>query len=116
MKTPPSDPEFAKFTEAMREIMKVSKVELQRRDAEWRAFRQERLAAQRLVAKTVVCKENSRRSILQVAVKRGKELFGMNFSMIDPRSKACPFRIETKRDISVFLSHANPDVAWEPKA
>jgi len=28
---PPSDPEFAKFTNAMRDILKVSKVELQRR-------------------------------------------------------------------------------------
>lgn len=35
MKTPPDNPEFAKFTEAMRMIMKVSKVELQRRDKEW---------------------------------------------------------------------------------
>jgi len=31
MKTPPDDPQFARFTEAMREIMKVSKVEMQRR-------------------------------------------------------------------------------------
>jgi hypothetical protein len=31
MKTPPDDPEFAKFTEAMRTIVKVSKVEMQRR-------------------------------------------------------------------------------------
>jgi hypothetical protein len=31
MKTPPDNPEFARFTEAMRGIMKVSKVELQRR-------------------------------------------------------------------------------------
>jgi len=31
MKTPPDNPEFAKFTEAMRTIVKVSKVELQRR-------------------------------------------------------------------------------------
>jgi hypothetical protein len=35
MKTPPDNPEFAKFTEAMRTIVKVSKVELQRRDREW---------------------------------------------------------------------------------
>ena len=35
MKTPPDNPEFAKFTEAMRKIMGVSKTELQRRiDAE----------------------------------------------------------------------------------
>ena len=31
MKKPPDNPEFARFTEAMRDIMKVSKVELQRR-------------------------------------------------------------------------------------
>jgi hypothetical protein len=31
MKTPPKGPEFARFTEAMRGIMKVSKAELQRR-------------------------------------------------------------------------------------
>lgn len=31
MKKPPDNPEFAKFTEAMRGIMKVSKAELQRR-------------------------------------------------------------------------------------
>ncbi len=36
MKTPPDNPEFAKFTDAMRTIMKVSKVELQRRQAEWK--------------------------------------------------------------------------------
>ena len=35
MKTPPDNPEFAKFTEAMRTIVKVSKVELKRRDREW---------------------------------------------------------------------------------
>ena len=31
MKKPPDNPEFARFTEAMRGIMKVSKAELQRR-------------------------------------------------------------------------------------
>jgi hypothetical protein len=31
MKTPPDNPEFARFTEAMKTIVKVSKVELQRR-------------------------------------------------------------------------------------
>jgi hypothetical protein len=31
MKPPPDNPEFARFTEAMRVIVKVSKVELQRR-------------------------------------------------------------------------------------
>jgi hypothetical protein len=31
MKTPPSNPEFARFTRAMRDIMKVSKGELQKR-------------------------------------------------------------------------------------
>ena len=31
MKTPPDNPEFAKFTEALRQVMSVSKVELQRR-------------------------------------------------------------------------------------
>jgi len=31
MKRPPSDPEFARFTEAMRQIMKVSKTEINRR-------------------------------------------------------------------------------------
>lgn len=37
MKTPPDNPEFARFTEAMRTIVKVSKVEMQRRiDAEKR--------------------------------------------------------------------------------
>ncbi len=35
MKPPPTDPEFVKFTEAMRQIMKVSKAEIQERiDAE----------------------------------------------------------------------------------
>jgi hypothetical protein len=31
MKTPPDNPEFGRLAEAMREIMKVSKTELQRR-------------------------------------------------------------------------------------
>jgi hypothetical protein len=31
MKPPPDNPEFAKFTEALRKVMSVSKVELQRR-------------------------------------------------------------------------------------
>jgi hypothetical protein len=31
MKTPPDNPEFARFTDAMKTIVKVSKVELQRR-------------------------------------------------------------------------------------
>jgi hypothetical protein len=31
MKTPPDNPEFAKFTDAMRTIVKVSKTELNRR-------------------------------------------------------------------------------------
>jgi hypothetical protein len=31
MKTPPDNPEFAKFTDALRKVMSVSKVELQRR-------------------------------------------------------------------------------------
>lgn len=31
MKTPPNNPEFARFTDAMRTIVKVSKVELNRR-------------------------------------------------------------------------------------
>lgn len=31
MKIPPDNPEFARFTEAMKTIVKVSKVELQRR-------------------------------------------------------------------------------------
>jgi hypothetical protein len=31
MKQPPSNPEFQKFTQAMRDILKVSKTELQRR-------------------------------------------------------------------------------------
>jgi len=31
MKPPPTDPEFQRFTQAMREMMKVSKVEIQRR-------------------------------------------------------------------------------------
>jgi hypothetical protein len=31
MKTPPDNPEFARFTDAMRHIMGVSKVELQKR-------------------------------------------------------------------------------------
>jgi|HubBroStandDraft_6_1064221.scaffolds.fasta_scaffold567143_1 hypothetical protein len=31
MKTPPDTPEFAKFTEAVRDIMKVSKSEMQAR-------------------------------------------------------------------------------------
>ena len=34
MKPPPDTPEFARFTAAMRQIMKVSKVELNRRLAE----------------------------------------------------------------------------------
>jgi hypothetical protein len=35
MKPPPDNAEFAAFTEAMKKIVKVSKVELQRRDKEW---------------------------------------------------------------------------------
>ena len=31
MKTPPNNPEFARFTDAMRDILKVSKVEINRR-------------------------------------------------------------------------------------
>jgi hypothetical protein len=31
MKPPPDNPEFAKFTDALRKVMSVSKVELQRR-------------------------------------------------------------------------------------
>lgn len=31
MKTPPANPEFTQFTEAMRQILKVSKTELNRR-------------------------------------------------------------------------------------
>jgi hypothetical protein len=31
MITPPDNPEFARFTEAMREVVKVSKTELQKR-------------------------------------------------------------------------------------
>jgi len=31
VKTPPTDPEFERFTDAMRKIVKVSKVEMQRR-------------------------------------------------------------------------------------
>jgi hypothetical protein len=31
MKTPPDNPEFAKFTNAMRDVLKVSKEELNRR-------------------------------------------------------------------------------------
>jgi hypothetical protein len=31
MKTPPNDPEFARFTDAMRTIVNVSKVEMNRR-------------------------------------------------------------------------------------
>lgn len=31
MKTPPKGPEFERFTDAMRQIMKVSKTEIQRR-------------------------------------------------------------------------------------
>ncbi len=31
MKPPPTDPEFTRFTEAMRQIMKVSKAEIQER-------------------------------------------------------------------------------------
>jgi len=31
MKAPPKNPEFAKFTDAMKTIMKVSKTELQKR-------------------------------------------------------------------------------------
>lgn len=33
MKRPPSDPEFVRFTEAMRQIMKVPKTEINRRIA-----------------------------------------------------------------------------------
>jgi hypothetical protein len=33
MRRPPSDPEFLRFTEAMRQIMKVSKTEINRRMA-----------------------------------------------------------------------------------
>jgi hypothetical protein len=31
MKTPPDNPEFTRFTDAMRDIVKVAKVEMQRR-------------------------------------------------------------------------------------
>ena len=33
MKRPPSDPEFVRFTEALRQIMKVSKTEINQRIA-----------------------------------------------------------------------------------
>jgi hypothetical protein len=39
VKTPPSNPEFARFTEAMRGIMKVSKAEVIRRIEEERSER-----------------------------------------------------------------------------
>jgi hypothetical protein len=35
MKPPPDTPEFTRFTEAMKQIMKVSKVELQKREIDW---------------------------------------------------------------------------------
>lgn len=43
MKPPPDDPEFQRFTQAMREMMKVSKVEIQKRiEAEKQERRRER--------------------------------------------------------------------------
>lgn len=40
MKPPPDDPEFRHFTEAMRQMMKVSKAEIQKRMEEEKADRQ----------------------------------------------------------------------------
>jgi len=49
MKTPPDTPEFARFTDAMRTIMKVSKVELKRRmEAEKQTPRARLLRASRV--------------------------------------------------------------------
>jgi hypothetical protein len=45
MKPPPDDPEFRRFTEAMRQMMKVSKTEIQRR------MEQEKQAKKRKAAK-----------------------------------------------------------------
>lgn len=41
MKKPPSTPEFAKFTQAMKAMMRVSKTEMQRRIEEDKAKRSE---------------------------------------------------------------------------
>jgi hypothetical protein len=51
MKTPPDNPEFARFTGAMRQIMRVSKIELQRRmDAEKVAKRPSKVSSSRVSA------------------------------------------------------------------
>jgi hypothetical protein len=55
MKPPPDNPEFAKFTEAMRQIMKVSKAEVQDRMDEKKTERRARTAVSRVpVAPTKV--------------------------------------------------------------
>jgi hypothetical protein len=45
MKPPPDNPEFAKFTEALRTVMSVSKVELQRRIEEEKQEKKARKSA-----------------------------------------------------------------------
>jgi hypothetical protein len=45
MKKPPDNPEFARFTEAMRTIMKVSKTEVDRRMAETKKGRRTKTSA-----------------------------------------------------------------------
>jgi hypothetical protein len=48
MKPPPDNPEFAKFTDALSKIMRVSKVELQRRMEEEKQERKAKRSASRV--------------------------------------------------------------------
>jgi len=48
MKPPPDNPEFAKFTEAMRRIMKVPKTEIQERMEATRTERRARTCVSRV--------------------------------------------------------------------
>ena len=50
MKPPPDNPEFAKFTDAMRAIMKLSKTELNRRIVETKKGRRTRTSASPVAA------------------------------------------------------------------
>jgi hypothetical protein len=47
MKLPPNDPEFRRFTEAMRQMMKVSKVEILRRMEQEKRGRQRKASTAR---------------------------------------------------------------------
>jgi hypothetical protein len=48
MKPPPDNPEFAKFTDALSKIMRVSKVELQRRIEEEKQEKKAKRSASRV--------------------------------------------------------------------